>query len=174
MSPRRCFQPEFQNGRWTSASRATSENYPHAIKHGQVQLRLPMGSNKPKRTDSATASATAESPTGRPGIDQLLSTRDVDAYHRQTPLHRLSMDPAWQTSPPKRAGGGCGVVAFGRSALASKWSIALTAASADKRSHYTMLSAHSWSLAIPHRLYVSRRSQSGRKRGSVRRNARNA
>jgi predicted DNA-binding transcriptional regulator AlpA len=73
----------------------------------QVQLRLPMGSNKPKRTDSAPASTTADSQNGRPGIDQLLSTRDV---MRITGKHRCTVY-RWiraGTFPPKRAGGGRG------------------------------------------------------------------
>ncbi len=106
MSPRRCFQPEFQNGRWTPPPGQRARII-HMLFDRQVQLRLPMGSNKPKRTDSAPASASADSQNGRPGIDQLLSTRDV---MRITGKQRCTVYRWIRTGtfPPKRAGGGRG------------------------------------------------------------------
>jgi hypothetical protein len=43
----------------------------------QIQLRLPMGSHKPKSKAPALPGANAESQADRQQIDQLLSTRDV-------------------------------------------------------------------------------------------------
>jgi len=73
----------------------------------QIQLRLPMGSHKPKSKAPALPGANAESQADRQQIDQLLSTRDVV---RITGKHRCTIY-RWiraGTFPAKRAGGGRG------------------------------------------------------------------
>jgi prophage regulatory protein len=72
----------------------------------QIQLRLPMGSHKPK-SQAALPGANGEPEADRQQIDQLLSTRDVV---RITGKHRCTIY-RWiraGTFPAKRAGGGRG------------------------------------------------------------------